>query len=173
MKYKFNFTMDDWIKYNDYYTKNSKAYKKQHIKVIIINTICAGVISTIAYQGKVLTVFTLLRIISVFAVWALLSILLYRYNVKKNIKNMLKDGKNNTIFGEQIVELTDEYIISSAAGNESKITWKSVEKYVEDKGYIYLFISSINAFIIPIDKIETDVNKEELLNFIKEKSNGA
>lgn len=88
----------------------------------------------------------------------------YRWQTKKNIGNSLRKSSE---FDKKIVtqaEIIDDTLVVSNENSESKINLSAIEKYVEYKGYLFLFIEAEKAFVI--DK--STVNENDLNVFINE-----
>ena len=86
----------------------------------------------------------------------------YRWQTQKNIGNSLK---KNAEFDKKIItqaEIVDDTLVITNEKSESKVKLSSIEKFVDYKGYLFLFIEAEKAFVI--DK--STVNENDLHPFI-------
>nr|WP_272507525.1 YcxB family protein [Clostridium aestuarii] len=81
---------------------------------------------------------------------------------------MFNEGKNVNILGSRSLSVTEEGITSVNNSGESKTNWSSVEKITETKKHIYIYISAINAYIIPVRAFKNENEKGEFLNILKQ-----
>lgn len=163
MRIKYNLTEDDYINFNMYHLKNSDTLKKS----IMINRYVTPLIFLIIP-------FVLRKISNIpFWYWAIVFTItyiiwgvsyeknLYKIN-KKRIKKMLKESSNEGLVGEKILEIDGEYIRSKSYARESNIHIKSIKNIKEDDNYIFIYVNSIEAVIVPLRAFNS---KEEKENF--------
>ena len=80
---------------------------------------------------------------------------------------MLKEGKNESLFKERKISLTDEAIIETSSSSQSSTIWSKIDRIEETDRYIYIYNSSISAYIIPKRVFK---NNKEKTNFLEEVS---
>ena len=102
----------------------------------------------------------------------LLIIVFWKYTIiwyiKFNIKHMKKRGK--LPFGKNVrTEFDEESFMEISELAESKVAYDNVERILEDSNAIYIFISSIQAFILPHRIFESEQQKADFLAFINGK----
>ena len=83
------------------------------------------------------------------------------------IKRNYLDGENENIFPERTIDMHPEKIILNNEKNVRSITWKSIEKLLENDQYIYLFTSTTAAIIIPKRAIPSDAVEDFMSQAIK------
>lgn len=62
---------------------------------------------------------------------------------------MLAEGHNRAMIGHKKVELSQEGVSYKGTGSEGKASWATVERIAQDETYIYIYLSSIMAVIVP------------------------
>ena len=62
---------------------------------------------------------------------------------------MLKYKKGDGTLGEHLIELRENALFEASDVNETSHGWKSVQKIIDLKDYIYVYVSPTNAHIIP------------------------
>ncbi len=91
--------------------------------------------------------------------------LLHRYNVKKQYRT-------NPFYRYDFqYTINDEGIIQQSGPNTTKYNWCDMYLACESKEYFYLFISSLQALIIPKENLEDheDEIRNHLYNLLGEK----
>jgi len=100
----------------------------------------------------------------------LLSLVMWKWlpkQVERQVKRMYREGKNRTFLGEQQLELDENHIIDQGKYSESKYSWDTVERIIFTDDYAFIYVSSVNAIVIPNRKI-TEGNYDELKEFLNE-----
>ncbi|WP_249315780.1 YcxB family protein [Bacillus sp. FJAT-49711] len=62
---------------------------------------------------------------------------------------MIKEGGNDGLLGEHNMMLSDEGIMDSTSNGVTKVTWSGIKTISEDQHNIYLYNSSVSAYILP------------------------
>ncbi|MFZ0443610.1 MAG: YcxB family protein [Bacillus sp. (in: firmicutes)] len=167
MEIDYQLTEDDYLNFNMFHVKNSKAIRRtlnmQRFLTPIIFIIASFVlpkIGSISFLGVFIT----------FLVVSILWIIFYpRYfysYVIRNTKKMIKEGKNDDLLGKHHMILSEEGIIDSTSNGETKVTWSGIQTVSEDKHNIYLYNSSVSAYILPKREL-ADV--EQIKTYFKSK----
>lgn len=66
-----------------------------------------------------------------------------------SVKRSYLEGQNIGLFDSRKISLTPEKILIASAYGESSINWRTVEKILENDKFIFIYITSVSAFIIP------------------------
>lgn len=149
---EISYTIDEaaFSDFNLYHVKNSKSAQKSlnlqrflgPVLFLLIPIIFSDLLE--------------LPFIGIFIPFLLISILwlifypayFYRF-VNKAAQKMIKEGKNEGIFGEHTMQFTEEGLLETSRAGESKVYWGNIEQLGEDANNFYLYNSAISAFIIP------------------------
>ena len=167
MEIRYSLTEEDYLNFNMFHVKNSKTVKRalnmQRFLTPILFIVASFILSkvgNISFLGLFIT----------FLVVGILWIIFYpRYfysYVIRNTKKMIKEGKNDGLLGEHHMILSEEGIVDSTSNGETKVTWVGIQTLSEDKFNIYLYNSSVSAYILP--KKELD-DLEEIKTYLKSK----
>ena len=133
----------------------------------------SGVIFILAFllmffvRGSLLSYFILLSL----AVALILSFsgVLMRWLVNISIRRMKKEGKL-PYENKNLLQFQDDFIFGIADGTETRVPYTKIEKVKLHKEVMYIFISVLQAYIIPLSIFETVEQQNEFLTFIKHKS---
>lgn len=167
MEIKYNLTEEDYVNFNMFHVKNSKvvnrALNMQRFLTPIIFIIASIVFSKVGgmpFPG----VFITFLVVSI--VWMIFYPKYFYSHIIRNTKKMIKEGKNDGLLGEHQMILSEEGIIDSTSNGETKVSWSGIQTLSEDNYNIYLYNSSVSAYILP--KRELD-DVEKLKTFLKSK----
>ena len=69
---------------------------------------------------------------------------------------LYKNESARRALGEKELFLTDDEVVARDAMGETRIKWIAIEKIVEIDRYIYLFLTSISALVVPKGEIADD-----------------
>lgn len=167
MKVNYNLTEQDYINFNLYHLKNSKMGKKSLNMQRFLSPV---IFMIVAYVFSTLGGMPLLSTYIVFIITSILWVAFYpKYFyglITRNVKKMIKEGKNDGLLGDHQLIITDEGIVDTSSNKETKVDWPGIESFKEDNDNFYLYNSSVSAFILP--KRELD-HVDELRDIIKSK----
>lgn len=161
MEFKYNLSEEDYIHFNLFHLKNSKAASRSLTIQRWSGPILFIVLYTIGDQTSLgLSLTILLSILWLF----FYPKYFYNYTIR-HVKKMIKEGKNANLLGEHKMTLTEEGIIDTTTNGETKVNWSGIETYKEDNDYFYLYNSSVSAYILP----KRDIQNEEISHFFTSK----
>lgn len=165
MKLNVSVTENDFIKFNEYYMKNSNQGKRSTLLSRLLLPAVFLVIIMICLVAKADFTVIILEVI-IFSittvVWELKIPSFIRNNIKRSIETVKNDGKlpyhENAEF-----EFNDEAIIETTPNSVLKIKYSDVLSVKSTDEYIYIFFGATQAFIIPRRCIGNEYDLEEFL----------
>lgn len=172
MKISFELTMEDWMAFQENYFSQSKYVKRTKILITAMGSTLFIIVALWEFF-EVNRNYYMIGIYLIFSlVWLVFLPKSFDKSYLKEAKKMLEEGDNSALLGIHHIELTNEYFLVKEPGTEYKTHWSTIKKVLENEKYIFIYITSASACIIPKFKIEN--NKEKVAEFIKIKtSNGA
>jgi hypothetical protein len=87
--------------------------------------------------------------------------------VEKRISKLVDEGKNVGFLGNSKLTLTEEGITLINEAKELKTSWKAVESICETEKHIFIFISAVEAYIVPNRIFQDENMKKEFLEQLK------
>jgi hypothetical protein len=84
--------------------------------------------------------------------------------MRQQIEKVITEGKNEGGFGKQKLVITSEAIIEENNAGESKYFWSSLDKLVDSSNYIFLYVGTLKALIIPHNSF---ADEEQCTEFVK------
>lgn len=151
MKYNIDLNDNDYIEFNYSYLKHSKIGKYSllatrisfpfamfiFVLALLIIDIERGLVLTVAAVAVLSTV-----------LWWFIVPAMMRWNIKKNIIKMKKDGK--LPYNEKAsVEFLDDRIVETCEQGETIVKYSDIVNIYAEKDYFYIFYGSMQAFILP------------------------
>lgn len=171
IKIEYELTKEDYLNFNLYHLNHSKMIKKS---LFIQRYIVSIVFLIVPFIFSSITEMPLYVYFPVFALIWLLWIIFYKKYFDriaiKRIEKMLNEGKNLCLLGKYSVETNEDGFIEICPNGESKITWNGIDKVVENELYIFIYIDSVRAYIIPKRAFTNDNLKNEFLQSVTEKT---
>jgi hypothetical protein len=65
------------------------------------------------------------------------------------IRRLFDEGKNRALFGHHRMLLHDDRIEVSTEYSRGEVRWEGVERVEQDEQYVYIYVSALNAYVIP------------------------
>jgi len=90
----------------------------------------------------------------------------HRSEVIREFRKATREGDNRSILGHHTITLTQENIFIKAPGGASTYTWSSINKVAQNDKYVFLYVSSINAIVIPKNAFSGSDSLQEFLDYV-------
>ena len=62
---------------------------------------------------------------------------------------MQKEGANKAIWGKHNITINDQELAETTEVGESRCRWSGVERVAENEDYIFIYVSTASAHVIP------------------------
>ena len=174
MRFRFNIrlTEEDYLNFNIFHLYNDPSSKKN----LLIIRICLNVI---LFSALIFQIFVSRDIAAIIVTAVLLVIPVVLLNVfynkywefmtKKQIRSMKKNGKL-PFSPESLLEFYDNYSVEITPYTKTEHNYSSFERiYLSEHRYIYIYISSVQAYIIPLSAFSSEEHFNGFMNFISTK----
>lgn len=155
MELTYNITEEDYIQFNLFHIRNSQTA----VRTLNIQRYLSPVIFIIfsfifpkLFDGSLWLSLAIFGIMSI--LWIVYYPKYYYSHILRHVKKMLKEGKNHGILGEHHMYFADEGIIDKTVTGETKVSWSGIEEFKEDDHNLYLYNSSVSAYILPKRELE-------------------
>jgi len=173
MTIEFNVTVDDFIAFNLFHFKNSPAFQRQllitrsafaFILAAILSLPCPVLVGQLSYVAFLFPIVGIVVGIIAFLAYPRM----HEQNLRKQLPKMLNEGGNEGVIGKQKIVITPEAVINETPAGEQKAFWSSVDKIVETSDYIFLYVSSMSAAIIPRSAFPSEEQRNAFLELAKQ-----
>jgi hypothetical protein len=163
MNITYRMTPDDLIAFNIYSASNSPTIRAQHRNSRIIATIIPAVLILILtdYSNETINIYTflfpLLASIVTFFVYNPIA----NHNQRKVLDKVIKSESSKQFFAERTVTLYPEHIQTISEMEENTMQWGTIKDVKIVPDYVYLFIDTVHAIIIPKRAFPNELAFEE------------
>jgi len=165
MKLNYELTEQDYLDFNIYHSKHSPTIKKS----ILLQRALGPVVFLIApFLAIRITNIPLWYWLAIFFISSIIWFVFYpkyfNWELSRRVSKLLNEGKNLDMVGSRSINLTQDGLIESTPHSESKVGWDMVEMINETEDYIYIYISAVSAYIVPIRVFKDAKEKETFRN---------
>jgi len=175
MHINYQLTKQDYIDFNIFHMSYSNTIRQAlFIQRYIISIVFLIAPFIVAKVTDIPLWYWAIAFIVIYLLWIIFYPKYFRWSAARRISRMIDEGKNADMLGNQSLTLTEDAIVNISNFSESKTNWHTVENVVETKEHIFIYISAVMAYIIPIRIFESVNQKNEFsctLNYFTDKNN--
>jgi hypothetical protein len=168
MELKYNLTKQDYIDFNINYMSYSKSTKRmlliQRLMGPFIFLIIPFLDSTPKSDPFLFIVFTILSIM-----WFIFFDKIIRKDMQRRVSKVLAEGNNKGMLGAHTLILDKDGVLEITTHNESKTKWEAIENIIESENHIFIFFSSMAAYIVPLRVFKSSNEKNIFLETLHNK----
>ncbi|WP_313076073.1 YcxB family protein [Lacrimispora sp.] len=170
-EFKITLSDDDYLLFNQYHLLNSLSGKKYLMSIkFVCPLICFMFIVILYIAGSdfklILSETIFMTIISIF--WIIFSKRKILKSMNKRITKMKKEGRL-PYSNQAILKFDDEKIHEITPNTENVTKYSLIEKIAVTEKAIYIYFSSLQAFILPVTAFSKEIERLEFLEFINKK----
>lgn len=166
MEIKFKLREEDYINFNIDHAKKSASLKKNLMLQRVMGPIIFLAFPFLIKKQTEIPMWYWITIFSITSiVWFVFYPRYFNWRMKKSVRKMLKEGSNKNLFSERKIKILETGILETTSIGETNLKWDQIDKIEETDDYIYIYISSISAHIIP-KRIFKNENEKQI--FLKE-----
>lgn len=156
-------TKEDYIEFNEFHSKNSKTIMKSFILgrfigpiLFMFFTVVTGNLGNTIHMS----VFIILSVL-----WFIFSPKYMWYIMNKRINKLIKENKEGDLFNLKHIVIDESGIHLKSESSSSTYNWSSVIKICDTEKAVYIYVSSIQAVVIPKQLVGEQINVEELVRY--------
>lgn len=151
MEIDYILSEEDYLHFNLFHIKNSRTTARAltiqrwigPVIFVVFSFVFANLDKDLPFP-LILIIFLIVSVL-----WYFLYPKYFFHYVKRQAKKMINEGKNSGLLGRHRMTLTVEGIIDATATGETKVRWSGIQEFKEDTEYLYLYNSSVSAYILP------------------------
>jgi YcxB-like protein len=171
MKIETEITLEDLLAFNQYHNENSQFIKRRldFLKYLMYGFALFAIGNALLkiLQGRIHSAIIEILFASLFLAISWSKSRRYISNIYA--KGMYKEGKNRGMIGRHEIIIHDDEIVEENDSVSLAIKWKAVEKIIKTEKYIFVYISSVSAFLIPRRSFMDNIAYDEFYNLIVSK----
>jgi hypothetical protein len=169
-KVEYDLTKEDYIAFNMHHIDHSPTIKRSlFIQRYVVALVFLVVPFIFSNMTGVPVLLPLIVYGGIFIAWILYYPRYFVATTKKRILKMIDEGGNDSLFGPRTMILSESGVEEISDMGESRSSWRSVEKIDETAEHIYIYISSVNAYLVPVRAFADRTQKEVFLERLKDK----
>lgn len=166
MEIEFELLEEDYINFNINHAKQSPSLKRSLIAQRLVGPIVFLITPFIVIRFSAISIGYWMTVFSITSlIWLIFYPRYFDWEMRRRIVKMLQEGNNEHLFKKRKMVVTDKGITESSATGETNTKWNEVNKVDETSEYVYIYNSSISAYIIPKRIFK---NKNTLKIFLEE-----
>ena len=170
-EFKVNLNDDDYLLFNQYHLLNSPTGKKSLMTfrfIVPFIFFMFVIIFCIAEADFLLILIEAIMMAILSILWIIFSKKILQKSMKKRINKMKKEGRL-PYSNEAILKFDDESIHEITPNTESKTNYSLIEKVAVTEKAVYIYFSSVQAYILPVTTFSEEMEKQKFLEFINSK----
>jgi len=157
MEIKFDLDIEDWMALQVQHLKKSNTHKKKiRFVIYLVPLVYIMLVLKDLYFGEIDYSFMGIAVV----ISLLLVFYFPRFYTNRTLKMLRKailKGDTSNVFGQYLFKWNEEGFTIIQPGAESKIKWESFTHIEETDDYIFIYRTSLSAFIIPKNKVTGDL----------------
>lgn len=176
MRFNANITLteEDYREFNYFHTFQTKYGKKAVKQGRILFLACIAILSALIVMLRGWSFFSLIYVIMI-VIFSAIYMLLYKrhvaINVDAQIKRLKKLGKL-PYSPAATLEFYEDTFVEITPGKRVEQSYDKLERIcIQGERYIFLYDSTVTAYMLPIPQLKTQLNVEELIHFLTQKHN--
>lgn len=171
MIFEYELSKQDYIDFNIYHMKNSDTLKRSlHLQQYLLPIFYLIMPFILAGITDIPLVIWLTTFVIVAVLWVIFYPKYFMSSTIKRISKLVDEGKNKDMLGKHCIIVDEDGIVEKTENGESRTKWNGVEKVTETEKYVFIYISSIMAYIIPKSVFVSDIIKNEFLSLLRGKT---
>lgn len=169
MEINYNLTEQDFLDFNSYHAKQSPAIKRSILKQRLMGPVIFLIAAFLAIrrsdvqQSYWITLFGITSIL-----WFIFYPKYFYWEISRRTSKTLKKKENAKVLGEKTIRLASGKLKEIGIDNEEIASLDSIEKIEETEKHLFIYISPVSAFIVPIEAFEDRESKKEFISKLKE-----
>lgn len=177
MRYHLNITLteEDYLAFNNFHSLESAAGKKviRNSRIVFAAVMAALMALFILMVGWTTFSVTYAVLLGLFTVvYTLLFKRILKRNIRAQINRLKKTGKLPFEAAAEL-EFHEEKIVEITANKRVEQSYDALERIcIAGSQYIYLYHSSVNAYIIPVPQLEAQLDRDAFIDFLAQKCSG-
>lgn len=174
MKIDYELKKEDYIKFNVDHMERTPSIKKTLFTQRYILPIMFLIVPFVMGNTKDVSFwYWIIMSATFYIVWAVFYQKYIRWNIGRNVGKLVDEEKDSEMLGHHSILLNEDVMIEKSSLNESKTEYSTIQDIVETKEYVYIYLSSVMAFIVPKRCFKDSSESKDFIDNLKEKKSKA
>jgi len=163
LQLNYKLTDEDYMEFNEFHQLiHSEVGKRNLFKLRLIGPMISilAIVIFILARAKIMLIVTEVIVLCIFSIVCVTQAKkIMKRGIRKTILKM-KETEGLPFAGETTLNFTEDQIIEITKGQEVKVDYKKVEDVCETEEAFYVYMSSVQAIIIPKRVLDQDKEKK-------------
>ncbi|MCK8059157.1 MULTISPECIES: YcxB family protein [unclassified Fusibacter] len=170
MTINYTLGLDDYIAFNLYHTQNSPLMRRAVLFQRVLPPIAFIIFGTILANIMDLPLmFSVFIYTGLSVIWMLYFPKYFRKSLIKRVTKLLLEKNNMGLFGDYSLTVNEGGITSSGPNQMNEVKWSGIKSLEIAKEHIYLYNSSVSAYILPKVAFTDEAEQQGFVDMIAEK----
>jgi hypothetical protein len=148
MRVQFEITLDDVVAFNRYAIQHSPVFRRNYWIVMGCIPVMALIVALVNSRSWNSLSFWL-PLVAITIVLLIIFPLWYKHENDQTVIKVMRTGKNRGTLGKHTLLISEDGLVETTEVNESRWAWTGIERVEQIEHYIFIFVSSNAAHIIP------------------------
>ena len=158
----------DVIDFNLYHLEHSDASRRERLtQQLLASLVSAAFVLALSLwpSGRINALMLGAAALAAVVIFLIYPVLL-RKATRGRLKQLIREGNNDTLFGPQTLSISADGILARNRSSESRIKWAALQQVVEGKKQLFLFTSAIGALVIPKNCFTSEADMQNFLQLV-------
>ena len=144
--------MDDILAFHRYHFAHSRTIQNQKYLVIaLVSFLVLG--ASVVVDSDIPTATLLVAGIAFSLLFGVIFHFTFTYSLERQARKLLSEGRTDGMLGTHELEIDTDGLTERTDVNESRQVWSAFDRIEETDDYAFLYISSIQAHVIPKNNV--------------------
>ena len=162
-------TMEDYVAFSLYHANHSPSNRKAKWRFMLLPSalwILSGLIlaSSFGWNATGMATLTIISLISL--LWLPIAPMVWQMKAKNKIKALYREGQLKEREALTLY-ITPIGIRTETEDGESSLKWSGVKQILTTPSHIYLYVSNINALVVPRSAFTSEADCEQFLQTLR------
>lgn len=167
-EFEYELTKSDYVDFNLYHAKNSKIVNKMLMVYRVVGPLLillGGYYMTDGYKDLIgIIIYGISSLL-----WFIYCPRLHFKSIKRNITRMIDEGKDTSLFDLRQVVVNEREITEEIIDHKTFKSWKKIVKMGISKDNLFIYVSDVDALIIPKKIIGDEEESKAFIEYITNK----
>lgn len=147
MRIEYTLRAEDYLNYNIFHLKHNKESRRSFLfNRFVLPSIF--LFFALFFDGPPILVRVVLGIIAMI-LWASFYGIVTKNRLKRQVTKILKDNEDKGFVGRRVLEINENSIKIITSSGENIINIDTIHEVVETNDYLYIYVNSMSAIVIP------------------------
>ncbi len=165
-------TLEDLLAFNRYHIDHSPSLRRYHQYVRIGTSVLCIVVCLVTFYALTqsfripIAFYAIAFGLGIFFYFALPSMIWS--STKKRIERMFREGQNKGMAKLTTLSIGQDSMEANNGLSTSKLVWSAIEKMSVTDEYIFMYVSAMNAVVVPKRAFATEAQRQEFIQLAQQ-----